>query len=314
MAVSSSVARVTAFCGLGAMGYPMAGHLAKKSKSRCVVWNRTEAKAERHSLEFGSVVARNGFHDLTKASVVVLCLPTTAEDAEVAESLAPQLARGSCIMSCTSGESSQTQSLASSLLDRYGVHFVDAPVSGGPAGAEAATLTCMLGADNEEAAKSCDAVARTFSQHVVRTGPVGSGQAVKSINNILNTAHLLLASEGLLALQRFGVCPEVALSVINSSSGRSLQTQARLPKEVLTREFGYGFKLPLMAKDVRYAEKLLKAEFPQAQILPAVAKLLHEAAASLPEDADYTRAVCFLEQQAGLELRPREVDREKRSS
>jgi len=306
-AASSSSTRI-AFCGLGAMGYPMAANITRKLDSQCIVWNRTLLKAEKHSKEFGSIFAANGFSDVATADIVLLCLPTSEEDAEVAEKLASLLSRGSCIVSCTSGAPTKTQKLASTVFEKYGVHLLDAPVSGGPAGAQAGTLACMMGANSEEAAARCIPVCEAFAKKVVRTGPVGSAHAVKSINNVMNCAHLLLASEGLLALQKLGVCPEVALAAINGSSGRSLQTEVRLPKEVLSREFNYGFNLSLMAKDVTIASDLLREGYPQAELLPTAAKLVREASAqNQGRHADYTRAVCLLEQRAGAEIRPRDA-------
>mmetsp|Transcript_37645 Transcript_37645/g.118644 ORF Transcript_37645/g.118644 Transcript_37645/m.118644 type:complete len:93 (-) Transcript_37645:628-906(-) len=82
----------------------------------------------------------------------------------------------------------------------------------------------------------------------MHVGPCGSGHAVKSVNNAMNATHLIIAAEGLCTLQKFGVCPADALSVINASSGRSLQTEVRMPMSVLPRTFDYGFKLGLMEK------------------------------------------------------------------
>merc|ERR1719413_344446 len=115
----------------------------------------------------------------------------------------------------------------------------------------------MMGADDDAAAERVMPVIQSFSKKVVRCGPVGAGHAVKAVNNALNVTHLLLGHEGLLALQRMGVDPSVAVEAINGSSGRSLQTEVRLPKEVLSREFAYGFKLPGIVKDCRIASGLL---------------------------------------------------------
>jgi len=194
------------------------------------------------------------------------------------------------------------------MLENYGVHFMDAPVSGGPRGAAAATIACMFGADNDEAAERCEKVLQKFTKKVVRTGPAGSACAVKAINNVMNSTHLLIAAEGLLALQKLGVKPDVALSAINGSSGRSLQTQERVPNEVLTRNFAYGFKLPLMAKDCRIAESVLDAGFPQAQLLRAGSKLVNEAEITQSENADYSQIVCLLEERAGHELTSSSAD------
>ena len=89
------------------------------------------------------------------------------------------------------------------------------------------TLTCMIGDDVDVAEKEvCPLILKTFGGKIVMTGPVGSGMAVKAINNVMNSAHpLLIAAEGLLALRNFGVSPDIALEVINSSSGRSMATE-----------------------------------------------------------------------------------------
>jgi len=112
-----------------------------------------------------------------------------------------------------------------------------------------------------------------------------------------------MGAEGLLALQSMGVEPAVALEAINGSSGRSLQTEQRLPQEVLTGRFSYGFKLPLMAKDCRIAESLIREGFPKASLLPAVVQLVERATAEESAEADYTRVVKLLEREAGQELR-----------
>jgi len=295
-------AGVVGFAGLGAMGYHMAAHMAKIPGQRCLVWNRTGEKAQRHAAEHGS----QGVADaaaLAPAAVLVLCLPTSREDEELALQVAPHMAAGACIVSCTSGEPQVTRRLAGDLLARFGVHFLDCPVSGGPRGAAAGSLTCMLGADCEEAAGRATPVIQAFAKRIVRCGPAGAGHAVKAVNNALNVAHLLLGAEGLLALQGAGVKPEVALDAINSSSGRSLQTQERLPQEVLTGSFSYGFKLPLMAKDCRIAGGVLREHFPAASLLPRTVDLVQQAAAEEADDADYTRVVQLLERAAGQRLR-----------
>eukprot|EP00439_Symbiodinium_sp_Y106_P014391 s2473_g2.t1 len=302
---AESMAGRVAFVGLGAMGYHMAGHLAKRHPGRCRVWNRSAEKARRHSEEFGSNAATS-LAELSDSQVVVFCLPTSKEDEAIVEQVAPHLARDSCVVSCTSGEPGVTIRLATSLRDRFGVHFLDCPVSGGPKGAAAGSLTCMLGSDSDDAAESVMPFLDSFAKKVVRCGPAGAGHAVKAVNNALNVTHLLLGAEGLLALQRLGVDPQVALEAINGSSGRSLQTEQRLPQEVLTRRFGYGFKLPLMAKDCRIASEVLKEHCPTAQILPLSTRLVQQFATEHSPEADYTFVVRSVEKSAGLEIQSRE--------
>jgi 3-hydroxyisobutyrate dehydrogenase len=291
------------FVGLGAMGYPMAGHMARLPGYQCLVWNRTSVEAERHSSEFGS----HAVPDLSvmgAADVVVMCLPTSTEDAMIAEQLGPHMARNTCLISCTSGEPYASKRLAEKVWENHRVRFLDCAVSGGPRGAAAASLTCMFGSEDAAATERAMPILQSFSKKVVNCGPAGAGHAVKAVNNALNCAHLLLGAEGLLALQKLGVDPEVALSAINGSSGRSLQTEVRLPEEVLTRRFGYGFKISLMAKDCRAAQGVLKEGFPEAQLLTAAAKVVQDATSEELEDADYTRIVRHLERKAGMELQP----------
>lgn len=289
------------FVGLGSMGYHMAGHMAK-AHSRCTVWNRTQMKAAQHSKEFGSVHAEK-LEELKSSQVLVFCLPTSEEDEAIVEQLAPHLPRGACVVSCTSGVPTVTKRLANSLHERFGLHFLDCPVSGGPLGAAAGSLTCMLGSDSPEAAEKALPVLQTFAQKVVRCGPSGAGHAVKAVNNALNVTHLMLGAEGLLALQQLGVDPSVALEAINGSSGRSLQTEQRLPQEVLTRRFGYGFKLPLMAKDCRIAAEVLET-LPSSQLLSRSTQMVQEFAKEHGADADYTCVVKSIEKFAKTELHP----------
>jgi len=125
------------------------------------------------------------------------------------------------------------------------------------------------------------------------------------MNNCLNAAHLIVAGEALLALKKWGVQPEVALQAINASFGRSLQTEVRIPTEVLTRRFDYGFKLGLMLKDVRIAVDGLAAcqeDCRHTSILPVVKQMLEQSVNAQGYDVDYTCVLRTLELEAGCEL------------
>jgi 3-hydroxyisobutyrate dehydrogenase len=146
---------------------------------------------------------------------------------------------------------------------------------------------------------------KAFAANVVYLGPVGSGHAVKAVNNACNVSNLLCLHEGLLALKKMGVNPSAALEVINKSSGRSLMSQARVPEEVVTGDFNYGFKLGLMAKDVGIATDILDKYFPNAKIYRNTAKMHLDAmaAGTVTFDSDYTEIVKHQEVQAGVQLR-----------
>lgn len=140
-----------------------------------------------------------------------------------------------------------------------------------------------------------------WSSKVVRCGPLGSGDAVKAVNNVMNAAHLLLATEGCVALKKYGVEPSVALDVINSSSGMSLQSQ-RLPQYVLSRSFDFGFQLALMRKDCGIAADMVESLTPSATLIPEVRRILEAAEEEYGGNVDYTSVAKLLESRAGVEL------------
>lgn len=299
--MSGSDAKEVGFVGLGNMGNGLARHLNARSQERygspALVWNRTPEKAERHASAFGTK-AVGALSDLKRCAVLCLCLPTTAHVEQVLADV--PLSPGTLVIDCTSGDPEQTRELAARLLRDRGVRFVDAPVSGGPAGAESGTLTSMVGGDAADVA-AAKVLIDAWSKKVVHCGPVGAGAATKSINNVLNSAHLLLATEGMLALKSYGVSPATALEAINGGSGMSLQT-TRLPDNVLSRKFSYGFALGLMRKDCAIAGNLVASQTPSATLIPRVVELLHEAEEMLGAEADYTKVALLLEERAGLTL------------
>lgn len=283
--------------GLGAMGGPLAARVARV-RPPLSTFDIATAKMQQHAAESGSVPTASLAELGRNSDVVFLSLPTTNEVRTVIEQLVPTLRKNAIIVDCTSGNPVTSADVARLLPCAY----IDLPVSGGPAGAAAGTVTAMAGGDAAAVERVRDIVS-CFAKSIVHQGPIGSGHAVKAVNNLLNVGHLMLAGEGLLALRGFGVEPATALAAINGSSGRSLQTQVRLPTEVLTGQFGYGFELGLMLKDVRNATAIAGAHFPQATLLPAVEAAVAAATERVGRTADYTEAVRYLEELAGRDLR-----------
>ena len=290
------------FYGLGTMGHHMAGHLhglAASSGGRAAVASRDGAKAEAWAAARGADF-RGSFAELAEAcDVVCLCLSTTDAVEETLLGCGDAL-RDTLVVDCTSGEPARTAALGARLRER-GARLVDSPVSGGPAGAEAAELTSMMGGADADVADA-RAVVGCWSKKTVHCGALGSGDAVKSVNNVLNTAHVLLATEAALVLQKYGVDAATALDVINSSSGASLQTQ-RLPEHVLSRDFGFGFKMGLMRKDCAIADALVADLAPTHTLIPEATRLIRAAEEQLGSDADYTAVARLLEARCGEELR-----------
>lgn len=141
--VTAAFAGNYGWVGLGAMGKPMANHIHKlrHPANSLKVWNRTAARATEHAAAYGTTAVAELDH-LSDCNVVFLSLPTTVQVADICERL--NLPEGAIVIDTTSGDPGATQKIAAKLLDR-GIHMVDCPVSGGPAGAEAGTVTTMLG-------------------------------------------------------------------------------------------------------------------------------------------------------------------------
>jgi len=220
--------RPSAWLGLGAMGYPMAGNLT--ARSEVMVWNRNREVSERHAASFGTTVLDDDFAGLENCGSIFLCVPTSVEVEDLMRKASPRLSPGTVIVDCTSGHPQQTIKIAKWLKEDHDVEFLDCAVSGGPGGARKGTLASFVGGDDAETVKRMVPIIETFSQHIVHLGPVGAGHAVKAINNAMNVSNLLCATEGLLALRKLGIDPTRACAVINKSSGRSLMSEVRVPQ------------------------------------------------------------------------------------
>jgi len=145
-------------------------------------------------------------------------------------------------------------------------------------------------------------VLATFGAKIVHCGPVGAGDAVKAVNNALLAASLLAAGEGLAALRKAGVAPEVALDVINASSGRSNATMNLIPQRVVTRAFPRTFRLALLDKDVAIAAEFVRSQKVPSPVLQLTAEMMRLAHASLGEAADHVEAIKLIEQWSGVEI------------
>jgi 3-hydroxyisobutyrate dehydrogenase len=293
---------IVAFLGLGAIGRPMAAHLAARYQLR--VFNRTGAKARDFAREHGASAAGTPKEAVRGAEVVITCLPTSREVAallEGPEGMLGALEKGSLFLDCTSGDPASSRRIADTLAQR-GVSFADAPVSGGTNGAEAGTLTIMVGAD-EPTFRRARSVLETFGKRIEHMGPVGTGHAMKAVNNALLAVNILAVGEGLAALVKAGVPARTAVEVLNASSGRSFVSEALVPERVLTGAWPRTFRLALLDKDVRIARDLLAELGVPGPVLDAAGDLLSQGRAALGEEADYIEAIRWIEQQSGAEIR-----------
>jgi 3-hydroxyisobutyrate dehydrogenase len=294
--------RRVAFLGLGAIGAPMAARLA--AAETLTVWNRTRARAEEFAGAHGARVAATPREAATGADVVLTCLPTSREVEALLDGpdgLLAGLGRGTLFLDCTSGDPAASRRLAARLAER-GIAFADAPVSGGTKGAEAGTLAIMVGADEATFARARPILALMGSR-IEHVGPVGSGHAVKAVNNALLAVNILAVGEGLAALVKAGVRARTALEVINASSGRSFVSETLVPERVLTGRWPRTFRLALLEKDVGIARGLLRETGVDGPLLDLAGDLFGRARAALGESADHLEAIRLIESEAGVEIR-----------
>jgi 3-hydroxyisobutyrate dehydrogenase len=189
------------------------------------------------------------------------------------------LASGSLLLDCTSGDPATSRRIAARLADR-GISFADAPVSGGTNGAEAGTLTVMVGGD-EATFRRAQPFLAAFGKRIEHLGPVGSGHAMKAVNNALLAVNILAVGEGLAALASSGVRPRKALEVLNASSGRSFVSETLVPERVLTGTWPRTFRLALLDKDVGIATGLLTETGVEGPLIERCAAVLHAARLAL---------------------------------
>ena len=290
------------FLGLGAIGAPMAAHLAKRGS--LTVWNRTGERATRFAALHGAGAAATPREAASGAEVVITCLQTSREVEALLDGpdgLEAGLQRGTLLIDCTSGDPGASRRIAQRLAER-GVAFADAPVSGGVSGAEAGTLTVMVGGD-EGTFTRARPVLSAFGKRIEHLGPVGTGHAMKAVNNALLAVNLIAVGEALAALVKAGVSARTAVEVLNASSGRSFVSEALVPERVLTGRWPRTFRLALLDKDVGIARTFLHEAGVEGPMLELAGQLLSQARAELGEAADHVEAIRLIERRAGVEIR-----------
>jgi 3-hydroxyisobutyrate dehydrogenase len=292
-----------AFLGLGAIGRPMAARLAAARGISLVVWNRTAERARAFAAESGARHAPTPADAARGADVVITCFPVSADVETVldgADGLLAGLSPGAILVDCTSGDPATSRRIATRLAE-HEVGFLDAPVSGGTIGAVQGTLTVMVGGDAALLDRARP-VLEAFGKKIVHCGDVGAGDALKAVNNALLAVHVWSTAEGLAALAKAGVKADVALDVINASSGRSNASMNLFPERVLTRAFPRTFRLALLDKDVGIAAGVAREQKIPAPLLQLTADLFRVAHNALGEEADHVEAVKVIEGWAGVEI------------
>lgn len=239
-----------AFCGLGVMGAPMARHLAKAGHP-VAVYNRTASKALAWVALHGNRAAPTPAEAAEGASIVLLCVGNDDDVREVVlgeGGCLSAMAPGSILVDHTTASAGLARELAAHCAER-GVGFVDAPVSGGQAGAENGALTVMCGADDPDIYERVEAVVGAYAKRCRRMGPVGSGQLTKMVNQICIAGLLQGLAEGVAFAQRAGLDVDEVVDVIGQGAAQSWQMDNRATT-MAASEFDFGFAVEWMLKDL----------------------------------------------------------------
>lgn len=274
------------FVGLGNMGLPMAQRLVAAGY---IVRGYDLSEQARADLEGSEASSSATFAEAVEgAAAVILMLPNSDVVRAVLHDEGGLKALSPCDLVIDMGSSDPltTRSLAQEAAG-LGIGFVDAPVSGGVAGARAGTLAVMMGGD-ELIVEACRPLLEPMSSRIFHVGDVGAGHAVKALNNLLSATSLLATSEAIAIGRGFGIDPGQMLNAINSSSGRSGSTEQKFPNFVMTETYDSGFSLRLMVKDLRAALGLGDGLGVDAPLSAESLRLWSQAADAYPAEADHT--------------------------
>lgn len=293
-----------AVVGLGNMGAPMA---ERWIAAGIEVHGFDTVPAARERI----VTAGGHAHETAAAAVeaaeaVVFMLPSSAIVDRVLEELiaAGALTAGKLVIDMSSSEPLRTVANAERLAE-LGVDFIDAPVSGGVRGVLAGNLAIMVGGPAELAERAAPIL--TVLGTPARVGDAGAGHAAKALNNLVSAAHLWMTSEAVLVAERFGIARETMVDLINASTGRSVSSEVKWPKFILTESYDSGFHAALLSKDAHVATELTAALGLPRLLGADVAELWSRLAADLPAGADHTEVARWIEARFD-EAAPRKAD------
>nr|WP_282101998.1 NAD(P)-dependent oxidoreductase [Thalassospira xiamenensis] len=274
--------------GLGNMGLGMVRTLLRDGFS-VVGFDLSPERQAEAAAAGATIVAR--LPELFEACpTIILSLPTanhvrtvlTGDEGLGARDMDPRL-----VIDTTTSEPDVTREL-DAVLRTQGHILIDAPVSGGPAGANSGNLTMMVGGGDADVARAMP-VLNSLGGKITHVGPVGAGHAVKIVNNMLVASHLLTMSEAVRLGNAAGVTTENLIAALNAGSGRSAISEVNYPKWVMNGAFDSGFTMGLMRKDVRLAMALAKEKDVSLPVSGLAGQIWAASAEILADDADFNR-------------------------
>jgi 3-hydroxyisobutyrate dehydrogenase-like beta-hydroxyacid dehydrogenase len=237
------------FLGLGVMGFPMAGHLAAAGHE-VTVWNRTTGKASKWAAAHSGTAAQSAEEAAAGADFVLMCLGDDPDVRDIAAKIIPAMKRGSVLIDHTTASAELARDLHAACKDRD-IGFIDAPVSGGQAGAENGQLAVMCGGEADVFAYA-EPVMQSYAKAVTLIGGPGAGQLTKMVNQICIAGVVQGLSEGLHFAECAGLDAEKVIGAISKGAAQSWQMENRW-QTMVEGEFEHGFATDWMRKDLRIA-------------------------------------------------------------
>ncbi len=235
-----------AFLGLGVMGYPMAGHLARAGHD-VTVYNRTGAKAEQWVSQHGGHLARTPEDAVAAAEVVMMCVGNDDDVRSVAGRALTTMQAGTTLVDHTTASAEVAREMHA-VAKKRSVGFLDAPVSGGQAGAANGKLTIMVGGEADDYARAEPLLAH-YARAVTLMGGPGSGQLTKMVNQICIAGLVQALAEGIDFATRSGLDAERVIDVISKGAAQSWQMENRA-KTMIADKYDFGFAVDWMRKDL----------------------------------------------------------------
>jgi 3-hydroxyisobutyrate dehydrogenase len=291
------------FIGIGVMGAPMSGNLSKAGYELTILDVNRAAAEQLASTHKGILVAETPKAVAEASDIVITMLPSGEYVRDVAlgdSGLIDGFRAGSLLLDTTSSEPWLTIETAQALAEKN-VDMVDAPVSGALAGAQAGELVFMVGGEKGPVSR-VSPLLEIMGKQVFHLGPLGSGHAMKCINNLITSIILMATAEGLTIGKQYGLDPNVMTDVLNVSTGMSWISQTHIKQRIISRKFDDAFKLDLMVKDIGIAMKLASSlELPLP--LSALGQQLWKASARYaPESSSISDMVRWVEHMTKTEI------------
>lgn len=293
------------FVGLGNMGLPMASNLARAGQD-LIVYDLNRKVVDDFVAEFDARPA-NGLESVAQnADIVITIVPTgrdvrrivMGQDGEAG--LAEFMEKGKLFVDMSSSDPTGTVELAKELAER-GIPMVDAPVSGGVRRAVDGSLAIMVGGAKEDVDR-CRALLDIMGGQIFDCGPVGSGHALKALNNMLSAIGLAAAGEALVIGKQFGLDPAAMIDTINLSSGKNNATEVKFHQFVLNDAFNAGFTNGLMLKDLTTAQDLARATGVPAPFTALIRETYAATLAQYGPASDHTEVVRWQQEAAKVKL------------